>query len=442
MRRCVFPAVVGLALVTFFHVHVWASAKPMVLDLNGCYLRALVQSETLAVGGESIRQAEAQYWQALSAVLPEVNLVARQRLQNRDGNGFVGGNGDDNFNNGGGGDRIDRFDAQVRVRQTIFSGFRDYQLLGAIRAEERATRADLVRDRQTLFLDVSDLYFQILSQRRDLEVLADLNLALSDRVAELDQRVKLGRSRKSEWLAARTTLAENQVNLEAGRGLLAASRELMAFLLGRPAQTFVLEESNAGGTGNNEALATYLTKVGQRPDLAAGEERVTASERQVSSQRAAFWPTVDFQFNWLALEEPERDDEWNLFFTATLPVFDGGLRAAELSESKSLARSSRLTLERLRRLAEYDVRLAYSNFKANAAQLIRLKEALRISHENFIAQSEDYELGRASNLDVLNALVRKEEVRRRFAEAGYQIQTDLNALHVAAGEIPPERPSP
>jgi outer membrane protein len=428
-------ATLALSLWTLMGSSVVAAERIMELDLNDCYQRALIQSESLAIGAESIKQAEARYRQALSATLPEVNLVARERLQNRSGGGgFSSGGNDSGFNSGGSGDRIDRFDTQVQVRQTIFSGFRDYHVLGAIRADQRATRADLVRDRHTLFLDVSDLYFQILGQRRDLELLEELNQALSDRVTELDERVNLGRSRKSEWLASRTELADNQAVMQEVFGLISASRELMAFLLGRPVETFTLKDNTSEQTP--EALANYLLKINQRPDLAAGEERVLSSQKEVSARRGAFWPTIEFQFNWLALEEPERNDEWNLFFTATLPVFDGGLRAGELAESKSLARSSRLSLERLRRMAEYDVRLAYSNFKSTASQLIRLREAADIAKDNLTAQREDYDLGRASNLDVLNALIRQQDVRRRFAMSGYQTESNLNALHVAAGEIP------
>jgi len=410
-----------------------AHAEPMPLTLNEAYQRVLVQSETLAVSEEAIRLAEARYWQALSSVLPEINLVFRHRIQsNRGGGGFSGDN-DSGFNSGGGSGRH-RFDGQLQVSQSIFSGFREYHALGAIRADRRAASAQLIRDRQTLFLDVSDLYYQILSQKEDLEVLMELDQALSKRVKELEERVDLGRSRTSELLASRTEYADNQAAIEQVRGLVAASRELMAFLLGRPADTFILLKDDATEDANK--LADYLMRVGARPDIQAQEERTTSGTKRVSAARASFWPTIDFEFNWLALEDPERDEEWNMFFTAELPLFDGGLRAGELAEAKSNARVSQLNLERLRRLAEYDVRLAYSNFTTTASHLIRLREADRIATESLAAQEEDYKLGRTSNLDVLNALIRRQEVRRRFAVANFQTRANLNALHVAAGEVP------
>lgn len=405
----------------------------MPLTLNDIYQRALVQSETLAISEEAIRQAEARYWQALSAVLPEVNLVFRHRIQSNPGGGSFSGDNSSGFNSGSGESRH-RFDGQVQVSQTLFSGFRDYHALGAIRADRRAASAQVLRDRQTLFLDVSDLFHQILSQEEDLLVLRELDQALKDRVEELEERVDLGRSRTSELLAATTEYADNQASIEQLRGLIGASRELMAFLIGRPADTFVLQpDEKAPGP---QQLADYLMKVGARPDIQAQEERSTSGKKQVSAARAAFWPTIDFEFNWLALEHPERDEEWNMFFTAELPLFDGGLRAGELAEAKSQDRISRLNLERLRRLAEFDVRLAYSNFTTTAAQLIRLSEADQIATQNLEAQEEDYRLGRTSNLDVLNALIRRQEVRRRFAVANFQTRANLNALHIAAGELP------
>jgi len=425
-----------------------APAEPVRLDLNGTYERALVQSETLAISEEAIRSAEARYWQALSAVLPGVSLVLRHRIENEGAQGFGGGGGGNNSFNGEfdsdgpvgtgfGGGRSDsqfRTTAQIEVTQTLFSGFRDYHLLGAVRADRQAASSQVLRDRETLFLDVSDLFFQVLSQEEDLRILQELDQALNKRVKELGERVDLGRSRTSELLAARTELVDNQAIMEQSRGLISASRELLAFLIGRPAETFVLVDEAPENSAKR--LADYLLKVGSRADLEAQQARVISGEKQVSAARARFWPTVDFEFNWTAFEEPDEDEEWSIFFTAELPLFDGGLRAGELAASKSQARVSRLTLERLRRLAEYDVRLAYSNFKATAAQLIRLREADQVASENLQAQQEDYRLGRASNLDVLNALIRRQDVRRNLAGADFQSRANLNALHVAAGQLP------
>lgn len=405
-----------------------------LLNLNDCYHRALAQSEALAISEESLRRAEAQYRQVFASLLPQVNLVARQQLQNAGGGGGASGDSGDGGDSGFGGNRADRFDAQVQITQPIFSGFRDYHTLGALRAGQQATSAQIVRDRQTLFLDVSDLFYQTVGHDQDLALLADLDRALADRSEELRKRVDIGRSRRSEWLAARTELTDNQAVIEQVRGMRNASMELLAFLIGRPSETFALAVES--DLGDPAPLADFLMQVGHRSDLDAGALRVKASEKSVSAARSAFWPSVDFSFNWLALEEPERNEEWSIFFTASLPVFDGGLRGARVAEQKSLVRTSRLELDQLRRLAEYDVRLAHSRFTSSTAQLLRLREAAAIADENTRAQQEDYELGRAANLDVLNALIRQAQVRRRYAAAGFQTRADLNALHVAAGELP------
>ncbi|MEM9444860.1 MAG: TolC family protein [Verrucomicrobiota bacterium] len=409
-----------------------STSSTLKLGIGECYQRALARSEALALSKEAIRQTEIAYSQALSAVLPEISLVFRERIRNLSSGGSSFDDGGSGFSSSGGGRY--RFDTQLQVSQSIFRGFRDYHVLGALEANQRASQSDYKRDQQTLFLDTSDLYYQILTQRRDLEILYELDRALLDRTNELSERVELGRSRESELLAARTEYADNKAVIQQVRGLLSASKELMAFLLGRPASSFILIDDKNGQQAGE--LAEYLVKIGVRPDIQAQEERVFASQKEVSASRAAFWPSIDFRFNWLALEDPERSEEWNMFFTAELPIFDGGLRAADLSESKSQSRSSQLSLSQLRRLAEYDIRLAYSNFTATARQMIQLREAVQVAKESLAAQKNDYQLGRASNLDVLNALIRYEEVNRRFAVTGYLMKSNLNALHIAAGEIP------
>lgn len=401
-------------------------AAPQILTLNESYALALERSESLGINREEIKIAEARYWQAVSTVLPQVGFTGSVRTQNNAG-GSIGGDST--------GTRKDRWEGRLTITQTLFSGFREWNTAAALKADQRGLAATLQRNRQLLYLDVSDLYHQIVSLEQDERALGEILQALDDRRRELTERVSIGRSRKSELLAAETELADNQATLESLRGLLGAARELFAFLIATPSDRFQL--AGRGDLPAAEKLETYLWKSGARPDVQAAGEQQTAAERRVSVARGEFLPTIAGEFNTLMIEDPEREQEWNIVVTMEVPLFDGGLRVSKLSESKAASRASQLSFSRARRLADNDVRVAYNNFISAANQTVRLRTAENTARENYLAQKEDYELGRSNNLDVLSALLRWKEILRRRIAAESQTYSTLVALQVAAGEPTP-----
>jgi outer membrane protein len=405
------------------------SSAVRVLTLNEAYALALERSESLAINREEIRIAEARYWQAVSAVLPQVSFLGSLRTQNNVG-GSIGGDST--------GARKDRWEGRLSITQTLFSGFREWNTSAALKADQRALAASLQRNRQLLYLDVSDLYHQVTTLEEDERALTDILAALQDRQTELTDRVAIGRSRKSELLAAQTELADTQATRESLRGLLGAARELFAYLIGVPAHHYAL--APRGPLPAPDKLQAYLWHSGTRPDITAAAEGQTAAQRRASAARGAFLPTLSGQFNYLALEDPERDQEWNIVLTMEVPVFDGGLRVAQLNEQKANTRASTLNLSRARRLADNDVRLAYNNFSSAGNQTVQLQAAEQTARLNYEAQKEDYALGRASNLDVLSALLRWKEIIRRRIAAESQTYASLVALQVAAGTIQDSAP--
>jgi outer membrane protein TolC len=435
-------AAIALAIITAFgagpKLLAQEAAKPPApvrkpLTLVECYQLAVQRSEALGITAEELKIAEARYWQAVSSVLPQVDLIGTLRTQNNAGGSSIS-SGTSGFSSEGGGSRRDRWEGRLRVSQTIFSGFRDFNLAGAAKAQIRSQNALLARQHQTLFLDVSDLFHQLASLEKDYAVVLDLNETLRQRWSELNDRVKVGRSRKGDLLAAETELAESDSTLEELSGLIGATRELLAYVIGVPADRYEVVAATA--VPEARKLEDYLWKSGERADITAAAEASVTAKRGTAAAYGAFTPTISGEFNWLALEDPERDQEWNILITAELPLFDGGLRAAQVKESKAAFRQSQLNLSQVRRQAESDVRVAYNNFQSTARQFIRLQKAVDSAYQNYETQKHDYDLGRTSNLDVLAALTQYHELQRRLA--GVQTQTSANmvALMIAAGQTP------
>ncbi|MDR2463285.1 MAG: TolC family protein, partial [Verrucomicrobiales bacterium] len=406
------------AALTVMLVTVSGAADRRTLTLNDAYQLALRRSENLQITTQEIKAAEARYWQAVGAVLPQVSAYARESLANRSADH----------------QRRDNFQAGLTGSWLVFDGFRQTNLAGAEAATKRGLSADLTRQRQLLYLDVGDVFLQIAGLEKDLEVLRDLVAALQQRKKELAGRIIIGRSRKSELLSTETDLADSEAEIASVSGVLGASRELLAFLIGVPGEQFTLSIP-PGGLPKADKLFDYLWKAGARADLQAAAEYETAARRVVTANQGSFWPAVSVGAGWVARESPSADQDWNVTVSVELPVFDGGQRAARLVESTANLRVTELNLTRARRLADYEVRLAYHNFISSADRYLKLSAASASAEQNYQAQQYDYELGRSSNLDVLLALTNWHQLRRRLLATEIQARTSLINLEVAAGSL-------
>ena len=403
-------------------------AAPPPLALTECYERALAASEAPGMALAEWRAAEARHRQTRAALRPSLGLLLTERLQNeRDRGGSV--EGESNTTD------LSQFDARVRAQHTLFSGFRLTRTADSARAEASALRLDSERLRELLYLDVSDAFHELLLRQRDLEVLAGLAAALGQSVTVLEQRVRIGRSRPADLLRAQTDLAEVRVEEETAKGLRESARELLGFLIGAPGADLVVHEPSPFPA--QPELEARLAGLVSRKDVLAEEARLDATRLAAEAAAGERKPQVRAQADGFLLEEPDQQREWSVLLTLDLPLFDSGLIRARVDERRERTRVSELNLAAVRRRAGSEVRAAFIEFLAAAAQRARLGEAIAAARENHRVQEEDYQLGRASQLDALTALAQWHRLQRREAEAEIGARASLVRLHVAAGEGAP-----
>lgn len=398
---------------------------PPVLTLNNCYALAVERNERVGVASAEWRAAEARYQQARDTLWPAISVGgAAQFQQDRSEPG-----------NDAASREPERYSAALRAEQVLYQGFRITREAEAREAQGRAAQWDERRVRELLYLDVSDAFHQVLLFEQDLALVDRLVQVLEETQTELERRVGLGRSRKAELLQAQTALAEARVEQETARGQLALAREALAFLMDRPAEEWRLRDRSPFPAAPD--LAAKLARAVQRADLQAAAERAESARKAVQAAQGERQPEVRAAGQYVLLEDPDEDREWDIALTMTLPLFDEGARRAGVREQMEQAGLRELNLAALRRQAASEVRSAYLLFVSTTAQKVRLQEGVEVARTSYEEQKRDYELGRASQLDALSALAQVQRLARRALAADIRARISLIQLHVAAGEGAP-----
>jgi outer membrane protein len=164
-----------------------ALANPLTLD--DCYAAALKRSELVGLQQEAITQAEERVRQAGGAIFPTLSGSASRTWQDTTGTILTStGN-----------------TVSLGATQPLFRGLREFAALRQAKTLRQAGFSAQKQAEVQLYKDVARAYYTVLADEKDLENLqAEIDLT-SKRVAELRERIRIGRSRVSESLTVETT---------------------------------------------------------------------------------------------------------------------------------------------------------------------------------------------------------------------------------------------
>jgi len=323
----------------------WQPAKPADDEPRGpwwqCYgdqqldaLEAKIdsQNQTLAEAAAAYDQARAFAQKAESGLYPEIGFggtlsrnrqSAQRPLRSRGQPGYFGSN---------------TIDAQADFELDLWGKVHDAVTAG--KEEAQASAADLETVRLSLHGELANDYLSL----RGLDEEAKL---LDDAVVAYGKALDLVQSRFKGAVASGVDVAQAETQLDSAKASISdvASRRAVlehaiASLIGEPAPAFSLPQSAAPVALPSIPAGLPSTLLERRPDIAAAEREVAAANEEIGVAKAAFYPSLSLNLlggfqstglNLLSLPE----SFWTIGPTVSLPLFEGGLRRAELAGAKA-----------------------------------------------------------------------------------------------------------
>jgi len=202
------------------------------------------------------------------------------------------------------------------------------------------------------------------------------------------------------WTSARS-LATSEADLDGPLALVSSPR--MRALLGTPATWSVFTDY---------AVHTALE---QSPEIAQGEAAIAARERAVTAaQRAYFVPDLaivskgskNFQKGGIGSDRvpgAPNDDSWSISLQASLPIFTGGLRRAQLSQARHELSASRADRANAKDAVEARTRAALQRTASSYPSIALSAQAASAAAENLAMVSDAYARGAVPITDLIDA---------------------------------------
>ena len=322
-------------------------------------------------------------------------------------------------------------DAAVSLDQLLYSDAASANL--KIQKELQRTRQASLKE---FSLDVvqaaTTSYYTVLNARSQLAV-QENNLRITKANLELaEDRVRLGNSTAADVYRWQAEYARAQILVVNARAALDQSWETLNRILHKPQGDrlrlreasfdvpFVVTRDEIDQLIRSPADYARFSRfyidraLRQAPELEQLNAQISAKRRELTSQRRAYW-LPDFSVGGLYTSNLDQSglgagpqagqdlDDWSVGIRATLPLFSGGLRKANVSRASFELRQ----LESLRISTEERVeeRVRIELHAANAAyrQIDLAKTAAVASRKNLDLVSDAYARGTVSVIDLLDA---------------------------------------
>ncbi len=374
------------------------------LTLADCYRLALKQSEEIAVRTELLTETEGRFQQALSGILPKLFFHSTDKRQD---------------DSGGGSSAFTRRNLPERkftLTQPLFSGFKEFAAMRGSKSEKRLREFERMRAEQLLLVDVSQAFHLLIEQRQTIQVLDATRGALRERLKELKQREKIGRSRLSELVAARSQLYRVEADWEEAQAAEQVASQLLKFLTGLSAVGELADPGPVLPAPLAEDRSPAMAR--SQPAVKAAEQTVEIARHELRVARSSFFPTADAETNYYVERSGAAETvEWDASLNVDVPIFQGGAALGASKEAGSALRQAELRLQEARRVAGQEIADAQVEYEGARARVRALTKALEATEESYQMQVQEYRLNLVSNLEVLEVLQLLQDSRRLLIQA-------------------------
>jgi len=403
-------------------------AGPQKITLEEAYRRAVLGHENVQIAGEDVTIARTGVRKADSSFLP--SITAEGSYQKFTSTKRVSGfllqpDNSREFN--------------VLVSQPLFKGGASWHgrkaaLLSVKKSEEGMKAAG-----ENIMLETARAFFGVLKALKEVEI-QEAGLKRSKERREVAAaRYEVGEVTKSDLLRAESEVAGAEAALITAKSALRNARSLFRRFVPVEGE-FTLEDPGISAEAGLTPEELVRTAYKNRLDLTETELDREIAEMGVKQAWAGFLPSLRVDGLYARRErDPATSFLLKESISATVvvsyPLFEGGLRVAEMGEARARKRIEGLRLRSLKKDIVVQVRQAYNNVREKEAVIKSLERQLKFARENYRMVFEQFKSGVATNVDVTDANTELLTADRSLKNARLDFELSVVELKYAMGTL-------
>lgn len=252
--------------------------------------------------------------------------------------------------------------------------------------------------------------------------------------AQLSQRTfELGRATELDVVRARQDVAVARSALIAGDEQLRGAREALGVAFGVDEQLGVQRSFKMDGI--LDELKSQCRPLGAselRADEEAAAASVESARLRTSQAKATKLPTLDLSSTlFAATTDPDfaRIGSWSISAVLSVPLWEGGLRQAQVKERVALEADAQAVSEEVRRTARFEMTRARRAVSVAESLVTVATEARTLAERLDTMTRRSFEIGRATSLELVQSAVALRQAELALALRQFEwMQARLDAL--------------
>jgi len=413
-----------------------SAAEAQTMNFEEFIQVSLRRSEAVKSAREEIKIARARTLQAFGEAIGDGDFVINNTYQEEQATSPAAGLPDNSTSTARAAHRRER---KFSFSQPLFQGFKSVgALMGAGNLKnQRKEEHDLAKE--DLFLEAAEAFYALLSAEKNLAILGESIKLFEDRIHDLSEREKIGRSRPGEVAMARAKMKVLEARIAKARGAVLSAQSLAWFYSG-VSHLKAIDEDPETFSETLDIDPEHYSEIAQnRSDVAAAWEAVGTAKQTIVVKQSVMWPQINLSANQYEKREGFQDGiSWDTLITMNVPLYRGGDNLGQVLEAEANYRKAQWNYRLVQKTALLEIEQTHQDWIASREQHRAYQAAVEASQENFNYQKEDYSKNLVSNLDVLAALEELLSIREEANTTLYTMKSNYWRLQIAASSKIPE----
>ena len=406
-----------------------AASGGAVVTLEESYHAALGSHEMVKIAEEDVLQSGYRVDQAWTYLYPRLNARAAYTRYNgtlpKEGGPFL-------FQ------PLDQYQAALVLTQPLYTGGRTLAALRTAEDMREASASGLSLAKQDTLFRVAEAYYGVLKAKKYVEISA-LSLERMERHQRISVRVASTRKTKtnrSSLLRANSMVSQSRITLVRAQDGLRIAKEKLALLTKLPQDMEVAEPAPPEAPqGTLEEFQKQA--LAARDDYASSKMQMKIAEEGVTIVQGGHYPQLyaEAGMQYQTSSPATMTDATSYYggLRLQIPIFEGGLMKAEVSEARSRTRQAGLQSDLLRKTIESDVQEASVTLQTMTSVLGNAQLQFDYAKENFDAVEGLFGEGLLSNLALIDAEQALTMAERELVGDGYDRQLAILRLKKTMG---------
>ena len=353
-----------------------------VLSWQDCIKEAGRNNPDLVAAWESIYQARASKAITVSGVFPQFGLNASAgESQSKAGSSKS--------------TTTDSYSYGVSGSLLIFDGFRSSNDIKAAVANITAAQESYRFSSADVRLQLRTAFVNLLKAQQFVHVTQDIAKIRQDELKLISLRYKAGLEHQGAFLSTQASMTEAKFGLEqAVRNLNLAQRQLNK-AMGRSEFAPVVVNERLDVNMAFFQKPDFKSMAKDHPSVKQAAAKKASADFALKSRRGSYYPQLSLQAgaNRNGNDWPPADRGMNAQLVVSMPLFEGGLRQAELSQAESVLRQNEAQLRSVENSTVLGLEQAWESFREAVEAVELSRETLAANEERSRIAEVQYETG-------------------------------------------------